>query len=163
MLRHLSQRIFRTSSWIVGCVAISIAGCADSTNSPLVDRVSVAGMVTLNGQPLKAGAIVFHGPLDSADGATITSHAFIEDGRYTIDASDGPAIGTSRVEIRPQPRSREEYEALLDQAAKSRRRTTTSPTVVEIPKEYYGEQSELRVELVSGQHNQHDFKLDSKR
>jgi hypothetical protein len=66
------------------------------------------------------------------------------------------------VEVRPKPLAREEYEASLDEAAKSRSGRAASPTVIEIPEEYYGQQSKLRAELFGGKTNQHDFQLDSR-
>jgi hypothetical protein len=143
-------------------LAFVMVGCADSTDDPAIERVSVEGMVTLDGKPLEAGAIVFHGPLNSAGGTVITAHAFIKDGRYEIDAPNGPAIGTSRVEVRPKPLPREQYEASLDEADRSRSGREPALTVVEIPEKYYGQQSELRAELIGGTRNQHNFELDSR-
>jgi hypothetical protein len=159
--RHDRNNV-KSPQWILCILALGIVGCADSTDGPSIERVSVEGMVTLDGQPLEAGAIVFHGPLNSGDGSVITAYAFINDGRYEIDAGSGPAIGTSLVEIRPKPRAREEYEASLDEAAKSRSRRTASPTVIEIPEEYYGQHTELRAELVGGKRNKHNIQLDSR-
>ena len=162
MLSCLGQLNVRRPRWQWWILALVTLGCADSTDGPSIERVSVEGLVTLDGQPLEAGAIVFHGPLNSRNGPVIISHAFIKNGRYEIDAVSGPAIGTSRVEIRPKPLPREEYEALLDKAANSRSRRAASPTVIEIPEEYHGQQSELRAELIHGKRNEHNFQLDSR-
>lgn len=138
---------------------IVMVGC-DSGHQTTVERVSVSGTVTLDGQPLEAGAIVFHCAGQAPDGVAITAFGFIENGSFDIDADDGPAVGSARVEFRPKPLQREALEEAVDQAAMSRTRRTRQTTIVEIPAQY-GEDSELQVELAPGK-NRQDFHLDSR-
>ncbi len=60
-----------------------------------VDRVGVSGAVTLDGQPLESGAILF-----LPHGAGPSAGAQIENSRFSIARSNGPSPGDYRVEIR---------------------------------------------------------------
>ena len=68
--------------------------CPRRPNGDGINRVEVSGTVTLDGQPLSEGSIVFQpiaeGP--SAGGS-------IRDGRFTIERAGGPGPGKYRVEI----------------------------------------------------------------
>ena len=142
---------------------ISNAGCQPSDEST-IERVAVSGSVTLDGQPLKAGAIIFRNADQGENDSSVTAHAFVEDGQYHIDAQSGPAIGSAQVLFRPKPLSREEIEGALDESTSRRKpQAMRKPQmiVVEIP-ERYGENSEIEVELIGGSENHHDFKLESR-
>lgn len=69
-----------------------LTGCGDS--NPL-GRKAIYGTVTLNGAPLKTGAIEFH-PL--AAGGT-QSGGPITDGEYSISEAQGLTLGTYRVRV----------------------------------------------------------------
>lgn len=73
---------------IIGWLTISAAGCGNSDG-----RFPVSGDVTLQGQPLASGAIIFEGADGSRGGTTIT------DGKYSLPAGQGlmPGIYTVRV------------------------------------------------------------------
>jgi hypothetical protein len=131
-------------------------GCGPGEEVAL-ERVRVSGQVLLDGEPLQAGAIVFKSA-DHGTGEAVVAHGFVKEGVYSIDAADGPVVGTAQVSFLPKPLDREEYEAKLDEARRSRRKI--EPTVVEIPEQYSG-QSELTVQLVGGKENRIDFQLDS--
>jgi hypothetical protein len=141
----------------VSLLTIATAGCGRWNDADQIEKVSVAGSVFLDGAPLKAGAIVFH-PEQRENAAS--SHGYIENGLYRIDATEGPAHGMVRVEFRPKPLDRDQFESELEQAQKQRRPARAN--VVEIPQQY-GESSEIRIELVSGSINEYDFKLTSRR
>lgn len=80
---------------IVG--SFSTAGCGEGPADGL-DRKSVSGKVTLDGQPLAKGAIAFD-PADGSPGAT-PAGGVIVDGYYSIDSVSGPTPGKYRVSIR---------------------------------------------------------------
>lgn len=61
------------------------------------DRGSVEGAVKYDNAPLDRGTIVF---LFSKDGKETSATAPIKQGRYSISAARGPAIGLNKVEIR---------------------------------------------------------------
>jgi hypothetical protein len=64
-------------------------------------RVAVSGAVTLDGQPVEGGAIVFL-PEGNGTNDRPKTGVTIEAGKYTIPAEKGPALGKYRVEIRWQ-------------------------------------------------------------
>jgi hypothetical protein len=76
-----------------------IGGCDGSSG-----RVPVTGTVTLDGQPVEGGGIVF---LPPGDGGTSRPKAVarIDEGKYTIPAALGPVPGPYRVEIRWQKKT----------------------------------------------------------
>ena len=78
--------------WLLALAAAATVGCRD-TGLP---RGAVEGKVTIGGQPLKAGRIVFL-PLESTQGPA-TSLA-IADGVYQANNWSGPLVGTHRVEV----------------------------------------------------------------
>jgi hypothetical protein len=82
------------------CLAILVlaVGCGKRDGS----RGAVHGEVTLDGQLLERGSILFV-PIDGAKG-TVTGGT-IEKGRYQISQSDGAALGWNRVEIRAARRT----------------------------------------------------------
>jgi len=77
------------------------------------ERAEVSGAVWLDGKPLEDAAIVFHALNASGEPTGVSGHAFVDEGRYRIDADHGPAVGQSRVEFRARPVSREQLEASL--------------------------------------------------
>jgi hypothetical protein len=76
--------------------------------------VEVAGAVTYDGEPIKAGSIAFV----ATEAKQISNGGAILDGRYHIPANVGPSTGRFRVEIRwakPTGRQyRSETGAMLD-------------------------------------------------
>lgn len=163
-----SCRIGRLVACVLLCSGNLVTiGCGNE-DPTTVQRVGVSGQVTLDGRPLEAAAIVFHSESSGTftgnslgdDALALPAFSFVEDGVYTIDAQDGPTVGTARVEFRPKPIPREELEQAIDQAAKSGNRLPPKTSAVEIPDRYNAD-STLRVELVPGE-NQHNFELTSR-
>lgn len=160
MIRAATRRLRGRADLAAGALATLMlaTGCGDTSAS--VTRVSVSGTVTLDGQPLSAGAIVFHGASSPTTGGdAVIAFGFVENGWYEIDADSGPAVGPARVEFRPKPLQRGELEDAVDEAAGSSRQRSPKTTVVAIP-DKYGERSILTVQFTPGQ-NRHDFQLDS--
>jgi hypothetical protein len=92
-----SHRVFSRS--ILFIIAVLLAGCSD----PYAGRIEVTGTVTLEGQPLNDGTIMFF-PLDQQDtrgGAPILNGAYViprqqglKPGKYLVrlTAGDGKTI-----------------------------------------------------------------------
>lgn len=76
-----------------GLLACLAGGCG-SAEGPA--RGSVSGKVTLDGDPIEHGSISFH-PVGQTRG--MVAGGAIEQGRYSIPAAQGPAVGQNRVEI----------------------------------------------------------------
>jgi len=128
--------------WIaLATVPLVITGCGGPA------RGAVTGKVTLDGQPVDGGNILF---VLQAKGQRGSSCAEIVAGKYSLAAAQGPVVGPNRVEIR-WPR-------------KTGRKMPQYPTLDElreaVPSRYHYD-SELRVDVQSGK-NQFDFALTSK-
>lgn len=74
--------------FILGCLAISAAGCGNSSG-----RFPISGDVTFKGQPLASGAILFEGADGSRGGTTIT------DGKYALPSDQGLLPGAYTVRV----------------------------------------------------------------
>lgn len=70
----------------LGCIALGffsflITGC----NPPTLDTVPVSGKITVDGQPIPQGVIIFH----AADGQTASGGGAIENGVYKAEVPLG--------------------------------------------------------------------------
>jgi hypothetical protein len=89
-INHSLQKILRAS---LALLAVIFLGCGRSQGP---SRAPVAGLVTLNGVPLKSGVVRFI-PAGKSKGPAAV--AIVEDGEFELDAFEGPVIGHHRVEI----------------------------------------------------------------
>lgn len=115
-----------------------LAGCGDTGNTALV-----SGAVTLDGEPLATGTLLFV-PLDGAVG---TAGAEIKDGRYSarmpiatmkVSISAPRVVGTKKIYDTPESPEME----IVEEALPAR----------------YNDQTELLLEVKPGS-NHHDFAL----
>lgn len=74
-------------------VLLFVAGCGQDDG---LERAAVKGRVTVAGQPLARGRILFR-PLSPTQGPTVS--AAVTDGGYEIVEKDGPVVGRQRVEV----------------------------------------------------------------
>ena len=143
----------------LGTVAVFLllavcGGCGSGSPGP---RAAVHGEVTLDGKPLKAGVVFFHcGEGDQL----VVAQAFVENGKYEIDAEKGPVVGLARVQFQPKPIPEAEFEAALEAASRKRRKPKL--VVVEVP-EHYRTESTLTAEVTESGDNRFDFELTSRR
>ena len=77
---------------IPGLLLAALTGCG-SSGPP---RSSIAGSVTVSGQPLPAGRIIFT-PIAPNSGPAVTAR--ITAGQYQVAKADGPVVGKNRVEV----------------------------------------------------------------
>ncbi len=71
---------------------LALAGCGAPSDG--FERFPVEGVVTLDGEPLKAGTITFN-----ARGQGASSSGEIADGKFQLSAADGLSPGPYRVEV----------------------------------------------------------------
>ncbi len=152
--------VCRLTTWFLPLTAVvvvaSVSACGGSTPNR-GPRVAVHGAVTLDGRPLQAAVIAFH--CGDAEQEVIVT-AEVENGRYAIEASDGPWAGQVRVAFHPKSIPEEQFDAAMEEAA--RRRRPPKLTVIEIPP-HYGSQPAWTIQLTEGDDNQFDFDLTTGR
>lgn len=79
--------------FVLAALPLLLAGCGGE--GPF-ERAAVEGIVTLDGQPLEAGTIVFE-PAPGTPGPKAAAQ--ITGGRYALPAAAGPAVGSHKVRI----------------------------------------------------------------
>ena len=115
------------------------AGCGDSGEDPRGERVAVSGTVTLDGEPLPSGRIVFETTQGSGE---VKATATITNGKFEFDDRNGPLAGTATVRIFAKEPELEEFEAVLQGDAKA----TEQIALGTIPPRY-NSQSQLQAEI----------------
>lgn len=75
-------------------IVVIAVGCVDSGG---LEKVPITGTVTLDGQPIPNGEILFY-PLQGTRGSV--SGGSIKDGKYVADGRGGVPLGSHKVEIR---------------------------------------------------------------
>ena len=113
-----------------------------------LDRLPVAGSVTLDGNPLADGSITF---IPTGEG--VTAGGKIADGQYEIPRSDGPVPGSHQVRINA---SEPTGETIIDPAG-----DIEVPQMRSLIPPKYNVQSELTAEVTADGPNRFDFELSS--
>jgi hypothetical protein len=131
-------------------MAVALAGCG----KPGPPRAPVQGNVTVGGQPLAAGRILFV-PLPPAKGPAASAR--VVNGEYRLTRADGPVAGQNRVEIEADP---DVGFAIDDEAAYARRGKPLPPH--SIPLEF-NRQSTLVAEVTPDQENTFDVAIPAAR
>lgn len=132
-----------------GVLAFVVAGCAFIHEDDGKPREAVSGTVTLDGQPLNGGSIVFiQADVDSTDVAS----AAIENGRFSIPRAVGPITGRHKIRISRVVTSPVNPNAAPGEPSKSARET--------LP-EKYNNQTVLTAEIRHGPPNELVFHLES--
>lgn len=138
---HISVLSVALLATTLGC------GKTDST------RASVHGTVTVGGEPIENGQIVFR-PTGGNSGPS--AGATIENGHYSVAAKKGPMIGSNQIQINGREKTGKKIANYAFPGG---------PPLDEyreiVPKHYRGDESILIYEVVSGDQEKH-FELDVK-
>jgi hypothetical protein len=128
-------------------VLAATTGCGSSDG---LNRQAIFGTVTLDGQPISRGAILFE-PATHESGTAVG--ATIRLGSFVISKQQGAVPGTYRVRV---------YSSSEKQAppAKGQTERTPRPMVERLPARY-NTRSELRADVVAHRRNQYHFQLRS--
>jgi hypothetical protein len=115
-----------------------------------LNRQAISGAVTLDGEPLPGGAILFEPATADAGTAVGTT---IRKGFFAIARNQGPVPGRYRVRI---------YSSSGTQAPPTAGQTerTPRPMVERLPPRY-NTKTELNADIIAGRLNQHRFELNS--
>lgn len=152
----LSRSFWAASRWATTgllYISVTLVGCGGSDG-----RLGLKGTVTLDGQPLTEGAIVFipePGTQGPAAGGKIV------DGQFTVAAAKGTMTGAFRVKITAL---RKTGKKVFDPTAQMQGSGARDELVDEL-KQYiparYNSKSELTADVVDGGKNRFEFALDS--
>ncbi len=142
------SRIARSSAWFpVAMIALALGGCDPGDG---LDRQPIQGTITLDGQPLAEGAILFE-PASNESGTAVgtTIHA----GAFSIPRAAGPVPGPYWVRV---------YAASTVQAppAPGQSPRASRPMVERIP-ERYNTHTTLKFTVSRGQANNFRLALES--
>lgn len=138
----------RSSLYCLTAGVLIILGC----NSSDSQRGAVSGSVTLDGEPLEQGSIMFV-PLPGTSGSVAAGA--IEGGRYLILQEVGAALGTNKVEIRS---SRKTGRTIRKYGPHTR----PVDEVIQLIPQNYNKKSILKVDVTSGS-NVLDFDLTTQK
>ena len=142
---------FKLPVFLLAPLALLLSGCQDSGPA----RAPIQGRVTVGGQPLAAGRILFK-PIAPTEGP-VTSAAVV-DGWYALTEENGPIIGKHRVELEAElPLGF----ALDDEQAFARRGGKRLPANPIPPR--FNRDSILKVEVVAEKENQFDIQVPQAR
>jgi hypothetical protein len=134
-------------SVIVALIVVGAVGCGGGP-----ERLSVAGHVTLDGQPLPDGDIIFR-PTAATEGPTVAGS--IENGAYDIPEGGGPVPGSYAVTINAERKTGRKIKAdILGNA-------TTDQYEQYLPARY-NDKTELSAEIAESRDDL-DFELTSKK
>ncbi len=86
------RHCFSTPLLIVPVLCLTLAGCGDAG----LPRAGITGRVTIGGAPLKAGRILFL-PQSPIEGPAVSAR--IIEGAYKLLDTEGPMVGSNRVEV----------------------------------------------------------------
>lgn len=130
---------------LIGLCMACLAGCSRTYEGP--QRVSVAGQVTFDGEPVDGGVI----NLSPVSGDLRKVSGLIEKGRFAIPEEKGPNVGKYKVEIMwPKPTGKKI----------GRGEDATDETMEAIPAKYNA-QTTLEVDIAAKVDNL-DFALTAK-
>lgn len=132
----------------LAALTVAMVGCGSS--GP--ERAPIRGRVTVAGQPLASGRILFT-PVAPTEGPATSAR--IVNGEYTIERKEGPLVGKNRIEIEDDIAT--DF-ALDDEAAYAQRAMTrTLPRSIVPPQ--YNRQSQITIEVQSGDENAFDLDI----
>ncbi|MBX7167344.1 MAG: hypothetical protein K1X74_13520 [Pirellulales bacterium] len=131
-----------------------ILGAAGGCEQAAVARAEVHGRVTLDGQPLARGSIVF---VPAGEAAGPKAGGQIVGGRYALAAAEGPVVGRLQVQIRAE-QSSTAYPIADVRAYQAHGEEAPLPEIVP---EQYNEHSVLFVDAVAEQSNELNFDLQT--
>jgi len=129
----------------------AVVGCSESGPA----RAPITGQVTVGGQPLAKGRILF---IPAAPNQGPVASAAVRDGSYRIPQVEGPVVGQNRVEVEAELNL---GFAIDDEAAFAKRGGRPLPANPIPPQ--YNRDSKLTVEVEAGDENRFDVTIPSAR
>jgi 5-hydroxyisourate hydrolase-like protein (transthyretin family) len=102
MARERRVRFRRLVVGVLGCCLLPAAGCGKPEPPP---RVSVGGLVTIDGKPVPSASVTFYPLFEGFGGELIAEGVTDTAGRYTLACplGDGACIGNYKVTVSDAP------------------------------------------------------------
>lgn len=128
---------------------LAVCGCGLGDRDPYA-RHAVKGTVTLDGEPLRTGTIVFH----PAEKGPVVAGTVLQEGEFAISAEQGLPVGKYKVSITcvtesgPLPEDEDE-------------RMEHPPDVFSLVPKRYNSETVLTAEVLDQEINAFDFELQS--
>jgi hypothetical protein len=138
-------------------LGLAAAGCSGGVPTDELPREAVAGKVTMDGQPLPAGTILFS-PEGSQAEAVSSAAGQVENGEFSIPRERGPVPGTYKVKIShtDQPEGRVKIDLKKKPGKKA------SSGFKELIPAKYNDKTELKATIPKGGKRDLEFALQSK-
>jgi hypothetical protein len=131
---------------LVSLLLLACSGCGDG-------KVIVRGMVAVDGQPIDEGSI----SLEPADGQGPTTGGIIKAGKYELMGNAAAVPGEKIVRIVGLRQTGK----MIPAGPPAPKGSMIAELIQCVPPQY-NDKSQLRIEVVAGKANTHDFQLDSK-
>lgn len=141
----MTKKRFYLNTFIILIISV-LTGCGSGDGN---QKLAIKGSITLNGVPLKSGAITFI-PMEQG----VSVGATIANGSYLVDTTDGASPGEYKVEIDSSQPSGNKVQSTVGE--------TMEDEYTNIIPANYNRNSTLKVMLKSDSKNKHDFDLKSK-
>ena len=138
--------LFTRHSFIVFAALLVAAGCGKTGG---LDRGAVEGRVTLDGQEIVEGSIIF---TPTGDTKGMVAGGIIQNGHYQIAASRGPVVGKNRVAIHASRKTGHKVQSAMAEPG------TMTDEIVEAVPLRYNANSTLDRDIAAGK-NTLDFEL----
>jgi hypothetical protein len=145
-----APKVQRFLRFLQGGMVLFLAPMFGCDSSDGLNRQAISGSVTLDGQPISLGAILFE-PATQESGTAVG--ATIRQGGFAISRREGPVPGSYRVRL---------YSSSGVQASPAKGQTdrTPRPMVERLPARY-NTQTEIVETVLSGHVNRYRFNLSS--
>ncbi|MDZ4819285.1 MAG: hypothetical protein SGJ20_09960 [Planctomycetota bacterium] len=144
--------------FLLATMSLTVIGCGRAG----VERASIDGNVSINGQPVESGSIRFIS-LEPGGGPSVGGQ--IQDGKYDIDEQKGPTLGKHRVEVQVPFRTGRKIRSPFALPPTNPAEATDPAAMVDEWAEkappQYNTKSTLSVTIEPGQ-NEHDIEMRSK-
>ena len=147
----LGNRWSSLTALVVAAACVAASGCGSSGPT----RAPIRGKITVGGQPLAAGRILFTPVAPNQGPAT---SAVITAGEYEIPEEEGPVVGANRVEVEAELNL---GFAIDDEAAFAKRGGRPLPPNAIPPQ--FNRESQLVVEVKAGEENAYDVTIPQSR
>ncbi len=136
-------------------MGLGAAGCWGDSPIDNLPRQPIAGLVLVDGRPLRKGSILFFPAHHPVWGATVSGGSMIDDGRFSIPWDKGLVPGNYRIAISAEGKHKRQAEPSTEPVKPAFMNDDMIP-------ERFNIETELEVEVKEGGVKQMKIEIDSK-